>query len=70
MEGSCMTIIKRKALHNVVRRDLELDALVEILNKKRFVTCHSYYKVKLQLPFVLLKDLDLLKYIHAYTGRL
>lgn len=25
-----------------VRRDLELDALVEILNKKRFITCHSY----------------------------
>jgi imidazolonepropionase-like amidohydrolase len=24
------------------RRDLELDALVEILNKKRFITCHSY----------------------------
>ena len=24
------------------RRDLELEALVEILNKKRFVTCHSY----------------------------
>ena len=26
----------------VVRRDLELDALVEILNNKRFITCHSY----------------------------
>jgi imidazolonepropionase-like amidohydrolase len=26
----------------VVRRDLELDALVEIMNKKRFITCHSY----------------------------
>jgi imidazolonepropionase-like amidohydrolase len=25
-----------------VRRDLELDALVEILNKKRYITCHSY----------------------------
>ena len=25
-----------------VRRDLELDALVEILNAKRFITCHSY----------------------------
>ena len=24
------------------RRDLELEALVEILNKKRFITCHSY----------------------------
>lgn len=27
---------------SVVRRDLELDALVEIMNKKRFITCHSY----------------------------
>jgi imidazolonepropionase-like amidohydrolase len=25
-----------------LRRDLELDALVEIMNKKRFITCHSY----------------------------
>src|SRR4029079_13835530 len=24
------------------RRDLELDALVEILDNKRFITCHSY----------------------------
>jgi imidazolonepropionase-like amidohydrolase len=26
----------------VVRRDLELDALVEIMNRQRFITCHSY----------------------------
>jgi imidazolonepropionase-like amidohydrolase len=26
----------------VPRKDLELDALVEILNNKRFITCHSY----------------------------
>ncbi len=25
-----------------VRRNLELDALVEIMNKQRFITCHSY----------------------------
>jgi imidazolonepropionase-like amidohydrolase len=25
-----------------VHRDLELDALVEIMNKQRFITCHSY----------------------------
>jgi imidazolonepropionase-like amidohydrolase len=25
-----------------VRKDLELDALVEIMNRKRFITCHSY----------------------------
>ncbi len=27
-----------------VRRDLELDALVEIMNGKRFITCHSYVR--------------------------
>ena len=26
----------------MVRRDLELDALVEIMDSKRFITCHSY----------------------------
>jgi len=33
---------KKGAAPMVVRRDLELDALVEIMNKKRFITCHSY----------------------------
>ena len=33
---------KKGAFLTTVRRDLELDALVEILNKKRFITCHSY----------------------------
>lgn len=33
---------KKKASAVPPRRDLELDALVEILNSKRFITCHSY----------------------------
>ena len=33
---------KKGAAPMVVRRDLELDALAEIMNKKRFITCHSY----------------------------
>ena len=28
--------------YSTIRRDLELEALVEIMNKKRFITCHSY----------------------------
>ena len=34
----------KKSLTGLImpRRDLELDALVEILDKKRFITCHSY----------------------------
>ena len=31
------------------RRDLELDALAEILNKKRFITCHSYVKSEIDM---------------------
>lgn len=33
---------ERKASPLTSRRDLELDALVEILEHKRFITCHSY----------------------------
>lgn len=34
---------KKKGVTAVApRRDLELDALVEVLNNKRFITCHSY----------------------------
>ena len=33
---------KKGATQMQMRRDLELDALVEIMNKKRFITCHSY----------------------------
>ncbi len=31
------------------RRDLELDAMVEILNKKRFITCHSYIQSEINM---------------------
>jgi len=34
---------------NSVRRDLELDAIVEILDKKRFITCHSYVQSELNM---------------------
>ncbi len=32
-----------------VRRDLTLDALVEILDKKRFITCHSYVQSEINM---------------------
>jgi len=32
-----------------VRKDLELDALVEILDKKRFITCHSYVQSEINM---------------------
>jgi imidazolonepropionase-like amidohydrolase len=34
---------------NSVRRDLELDALVEILDNKRFITCHSYVQSEINM---------------------
>ncbi len=32
-----------------VRRDLELDILLEIINKKRFITCHSYVQSEITM---------------------
>ncbi|MBB6273895.1 imidazolonepropionase-like amidohydrolase [Pedobacter cryoconitis] len=34
---------------NNVRRDLELDAIVEILKNKRFITCHSYVQSEINM---------------------
>lgn len=31
------------------RRDIELDALAEILNKKRYITCHSYVQSEINM---------------------
>ncbi len=36
-----------KANPTTTRRDLELDALSEIMNKKRFITCHSYVQTEI-----------------------
>ena len=40
---------KKGATPIVVRRDLELDALVEILNSKRFITMHSYVQSEINM---------------------
>ncbi|WP_094572795.1 amidohydrolase family protein [Mucilaginibacter xinganensis] len=34
---------------NNVRRDIELDAIVEILDGKRFITCHSYVQSEINM---------------------
>lgn len=36
-------------LKQPVRKDLQLDALVEIMNKKRFITCHSYQQSEINM---------------------
>ncbi len=40
----------KKGVHSEMpRRDLELDAMAEILNRKRFVTCHSYQQGEINM---------------------
>ena len=40
---------KSSVIASSVRKDIELDALVEILNKKRFITCHSYVQSEINM---------------------
>lgn len=40
---------KQKATAVVPRRDIELDALAEILAAKRFITCHSYVQSEINM---------------------
>src|SRR5205085_6802018 len=42
MKEAAQTGKNKGGVQMPVRRDLELDALVEIMNGKRFITCHSY----------------------------
>ncbi|WP_234734258.1 amidohydrolase family protein [Tellurirhabdus bombi] len=56
---------KEKAKVEAPRRDIELDALSEILNKKRFITCHSYVQSEINM---LLKVADSLKFkVNTFT---
>ncbi|WP_266366762.1 amidohydrolase family protein [Tellurirhabdus rosea] len=41
--------LKDKSKAVAPRRDLELEALVEILTKKRFITCHSYVQSEINM---------------------
>jgi imidazolonepropionase-like amidohydrolase len=40
---------RQKSMTTPPRRDLELDALVEILNGKRHITCHSYVQSEINM---------------------
>jgi imidazolonepropionase-like amidohydrolase len=40
---------KAKVTAPAFRRDLELEAIAEILNKKRFITCHSYVQSEINM---------------------
>lgn len=49
MEGFTKLSSKDRMKASAPRRDLELDALVEILDKKRFITCHSYVQSEINM---------------------
>lgn len=40
---------KEKSRSSAPRRDLELDVLLEIINSKRFITCHSYTQAEINM---------------------
>jgi imidazolonepropionase-like amidohydrolase len=40
---------KDKSKNTIIRRDLELETLAEIINKKRFITCHSYVQSEINM---------------------
>ncbi len=44
-----LTSVKNKTTLTAPRRDLELDALSEILYAKRFITCHSYVQSEINM---------------------
>jgi hypothetical protein len=53
------------------RRDLELDALVEILNKKRFITCHSYVQSEITAAMRVGDKYGFtFRHIHTYIRRI
>ncbi|SFE78730.1 Imidazolonepropionase [Chitinophaga sp. CF118] len=47
------------------RRDLQLDALVEILHSKRFVTCHSYVQSEINMLIKVAESFDF--HINTFT---
>ncbi|GAB3787115.1 amidohydrolase family protein [Spirosoma horti] len=56
---------KEKAAATAPRRDIELDALAEILANKRFITCHSYVQSEINM---LLKVADSLGFkVNTFT---
>lgn len=49
MRGYNKLSSKQQSAKGAPRRDIELDALAEILNKERFITCHSYIQSEINM---------------------
>ncbi|MFN0274362.1 MAG: amidohydrolase family protein, partial [Chitinophagales bacterium] len=63
-------IAAKKITGNVVRKDLELDALAEILMKQRFITCHSYVQSEINMMMYIADkyDFTLNTFTHILEG--
>lgn len=48
--------LKDPATRAMNRRDLELETMLEILNKKRFITCHSYVQSEINMLMHVAED--------------
>ena len=48
-KGNTFNTSKDKTKAVMPRRDLKMDAMSEILNKKRFITCHSYVQSEINM---------------------
>lgn len=48
--------LKDPAARATTRRDLELETMLEILNKKRFITCHSYVQSEINMLMHVAED--------------
>jgi len=49
---------KEKRTAQAPRRDIQLDALLEIINKKRFITCHSYVQSEINMLMKVAEQFD------------
>lgn len=63
MDGFTRAAEYGKALNNrklkkTLRKDLELEALWEIMNKKRFITCHSYVQSEINMLMKVAEKFD------------
>ncbi len=49
---------KKGPRHKAPRRDLQLEALLEILNKERFISCHSYVQSEINMLMKVAESFD------------
>lgn len=61
---------KKKELMKAPKRDIQLDALVEILNSKRFISCHSYVQSEINMLMHVADSMGFTVNTFTHFGRL